>query len=375
MNWLAKNNTTILSLIFVLILTALTVFVLGGSGYISLILLGITIVLSLLCLITNIKGPYEITAFCVATLFFFVILYCDSNTIETQVKGYLLHEWDWIALIVAASSLIFAACTYTSQEKTQNNTLQITPLSQLGLLIDLVRHSYMNIAVIYAVDGKMEELKKTLPTSEPYDIYYPSEEHIIKLRSDDTAISPAVFASDPARSGELQRFRFNLRNANLELEVVCKHLCDPDLVAEIKRRDIEMIKYRIDYNIQKIGEIMRKLWGKSPEEIARTVLDYVNINAAQKKSNDNDPDYTKLLTEADRYFGNSTGKYFYKGFKKDGKRTELLKLLFPRKEEESPTEEENKFLRRLNQNIYINMHKCNGKFIRLIPYKKINKVM
>ena len=319
----------------------------------------------------NRYSPYRLALLALDLLLFFVFLAINNHepVCWTEIGTYLennilVAKWDWLAFIIASVSLIFAACTWSSQERTQKNTLQTTPESQFGMLKDFVRHTYRNIAVIYAIEYLMEGHYRT---------HYPAEEHILKLRSDDTSINPSLFADNHDKSGMLQRLRFNLRNGNLELNVIANRLKDENVCVEMKMMDIQTIKKRLDYSIERVQDIMKNVWGYSEKEIAEKILDYVVDKAAN--ANDKKSDYTELHDTAKAAFDKNEIEYYYTGKDSKGKYTKFINVLFP--DDKGGSKDNPKsyvgFLLKLNQNIYAEIY--HPERIHLIPFSKEGHVL
>lgn len=356
--YINKNSFITLSFCFTIICIAL--FFIGThhkvlSSFVLFFLL-LNVGLSIWCWLQKRYSPYR-TALAVVNTVVFVILsifyFCTpvSNDIKILFENHLhLNTWDWIAFILAGITLIFAACKWSSQEKTQKNTLQITPEGQYALLTDSVRDAYRNLSLIYALDYKISGLSGQ---------YYPSEELILRMCSDDRFIFPSLFADDYEKCRRLQRFRVNVRNANIELRVIADRFKDRSIKSELHEDDIRLIKDRIDNNIKRLHELLKLLWEYDANK-AKALYKYIKENAAN--CNDDKEEYLKLFAEADEKFDSGELQYFYTGRKRNGKPTEFLNLLFPISNEDDEAE----FLRKLNNNIYADAH-LYGR-IRLIPY-------
>lgn len=319
-------------------------------------ILFLNVVLSIRCWMQKIDSPYR-AALAVINTAVFVILnlsfahIIDWSNIKNHLENHLhLNTWDWIAFIVGFITLIFAACTWSSQEKTQKNTLQITPKSQYSLLIDSVRDTYRNLSVVYALDYRMKGL---------YGQYYPSKEIILRMCIDDRFIFPSLFAEEHEKCCRLQRFRINIRNANIEFKIIANRFMNPNTKKELQEDDVRAIKDRIDGNIKRLHNLLKDLWNYD-EKKAEDLRQYITENAAN--CNDNKSEYIKLFSEAEEKFKSGSLEYFYNGYDSEGKQTEFMKLLFPN----SNNSEEADFLMKLNMNIYADAHLFGR--IRLIPY-------
>ncbi len=326
-------------------------FVLAG-----IILQTANTLMAILCWIRNKHSPYAIALSTVNISLYAVIMLlfiCAPQTIT--IKNFfkeimVLDTWDWVAFVLGSVTLIFAACTWSSQEKTQRNTLQITSDGQYNLLSDSVRDTYRNISLIYAIEFKMKDL---------FGKYYPSDELLLRMCTDDRAIYPSLFAEDNDKCCRLQRYRVNTRNANTELRIIVERFKDSTIKPELHIDDLRMLKERIEGNIERLHKLLVHLW-EYDKDMANKLCAYIIDNAAN--CNDDKEQYSRLLNEADEKFDSGELEYFYPGVDINGQRTEFIKLLFP----EPNYTEEAEFIRKLNKNIYTDAH-LHGR-IRLIPY-------
>lgn len=76
-----------------------------------------------------------------------VFKYCWENKGINYFRG----KGDWIAIVIAFISMVYAVFTWQSQRDTQRNTQGITPEVQKGILIDYGRHYYRNVIALSAV--------------------------------------------------------------------------------------------------------------------------------------------------------------------------------------------------------------------------------
>ena len=357
LSFLDKNSFITTS--FCITLACIVLYFIGSYNIVwtvsALILLVLNYVLSICCWIRKKHSPYRTALFAVnsAVLILLGVFFLYTTPINFNdifEKQLHLKVWDWIAFILGGLTLIFAACTWSSQEKTQQNTLQITPDGQYRLLEDSVRDAYRNLSLIYALSERMKGLE---------GLYYPSDEIILRMCADDRFIYPSLFADDPNKCRQLQRYRINIRNANIEYKVIADRFKDADVNKEIHVDDIRFIKARMESNLQRLYDLLISLWGYDVN-MAEGLRAYIKKNAAD--SNKEKDEYKELFAEADKKFDSGELEYFYTGIDEKGERTKFMKLLFP----EGGGEEESEFLRTFNKNIYADAH-LYGR-IRLIPY-------
>lgn len=294
------------------------------------------------------RGPFEISVFGLAILSLGIGSACFLSVgvhdqMVSAINTTLLKDWDWVALIVAAVSLIFAACTWVSQEKTQRNTMRITPDIQFALLRDIFRDTYRMLEVVCALERKMEGR---------YATHYPAEYHFYKLQYSEDMIYPESFIDEPSNCSLIKNLGVNFRNANIDIHVATKHISSPAMHPEIKKHDFEMLKKRIIYTLERTREVMKTVWHKTDAEIADAVREYV-ITEAQDRHNEK---REKWLKEADEVL-KSEKDYYYHATEKN-----YIGILFPG---QINSDEAKEFLRKFNRNIY---YMLNSDAICIIPF-------
>lgn len=222
--------------------------------------------------------------------------------------------------------------------------MRISPDIQRSIFIDYFRHSYRNIMVIYALH---ERLKNRL------DDYYPSEEHIIKIKTDISAIYPEAFISDPGKCALIHNFMLVVRNANIELDIAIRHLVNKNISSEIKERDLSKIKSRIEYNICRTMEILDSGFSAGSETI--TPLQHVTVNAIDIINNDTA--WTSYLERAKRDMEEGRIEPLYTDAE-----SQFIMALFP----DGDQEKIKSFLNQLNIHIWAMLYRPGE--IALLPY-------
>ncbi len=347
------NGDSLMIIAVVLIIIGLIIYYLSENIWVSGLFLAASAGLSVR-LVWKRKGPFEfaVCSFSVISLVLF-ILCCSVESahfkIEKALEYLFLNDWDWFALLVAVISLIFAACTWISQERTQKNTMRITPEIQLNLLKDIFRHSYRNMMVLYALEARLRER---------YDTHYPSEEHLQKMKMSDDVLYPESFIERPEMCSLIQNLKLNLRNRDIELDTATEHLKNPSMPPEIKAREMRMLKKGIEYTIKRTTKVMNQLYkgGMHHSDIA----EYVHETAATRRyDHEHDPEFAGRMDEAFRLMDRGEFKPYYTDAE-----SEFIKSLYPDKDADKIAE----FLRYLNANIYA-METGDGE-IWAIPFNK-----
>lgn len=359
----STSNPVRLSFSIVLTVVALLIYA-AWSGSLFMEIVSVTLLfcafaIAIWCYSKNTLGPFEISISGITAILFIIITLSTCSTtvkchIDAAIENTLLVKWDWIALLIALSSLVFTACTWVSQERTQRNTMRITPEIQLGILWDIFRHSYRNIMVIYALH---ERIRNRL------DSYYPAVEHIDKLRINEEYLYPEAFVGNALDCGTFIQYKFNIRNGNIELGIAAQRLVARDTHHTVKERDLNKIKSRIEYTIMRTAQTIKELYGISNLEIAKQALDYVNKRAIEKI----DKGDSKLLGDiADRYDRGLIPQFY------TADNSELIKALFPVSDDIMDNDMANNdtkidgFIRKLNIHIHLMLQKSGE--ICIIPF-------
>lgn len=271
-----------------------------------------------------------------------------SSTVQTLHIGN--DSWDWIAVSIACISLFYGCITFNSQHQTEKNTMKITPESQRQILIDYIRHYYRNLVIICAVESKL---------GNRFDEYYPSEEHLLKLKVELDDLHPAAFYNHSDKYKAIHKLLTLMRNFNTEIDVATSHICDRNVWKEAKKRDFATLKFKMGLLAENTFDTINAIWPKTLEnnfkEVKSTLTDALGR------------DYNKIeLPEAIEKMKNVENKMPY--FKNE--KTFFTKTIFSSKDEIE------QFLFKLNCNIYAEIHAKNSngfdnsEKIFLIPFNK-----
>lgn len=362
------NSRIMLILSFLLTIASAIIFIIAPqaipSEIFAILFQTIAFALGTYCWLKDKEGPASITATILSFITLFMTITCVwtgwvNNDICLGIEHVLLNQWDWAALVIACISLIFTASTLYSQRKTEKNTRHITVESQKELLKDYIRHFYCNLIIICAV---YERLNKR------YNLYYPSEEHLLKLNADLESLHPEAFFNHSSQYDIIHKLKFTIRNFNLELEVITKHLCNRAVCKEAKERDFNTLKFKMGNLILDTVNVIIAISEEdtnnteNPIRIKKEIREFLAEYATNRnKAN------TELMERAKQLFENKEIDFYYPSLT-----TELEKALFPEKN----CTEINSFLMLLNRNIYTEIHGKNSMDsdkIFLIPFKKTTR--
>lgn len=160
-----------------------------------------------------------------------------AEYIKQTAENTAFFPWDCIALIVAGFSMYYALRTWHSQRQTERNTHRLEPNVQKELLIDLCRHFYRNLVISYTIAKKIRPDFKR----------YPSEEHLLKMKVNLEDIHDELFYKQEESFFQISKLYLNLRNYNMELDIISDHLRNPALDKETKERDLKTLMFKCSF--------------------------------------------------------------------------------------------------------------------------------
>ncbi|MDR0332822.1 MAG: hypothetical protein LBI15_05105 [Dysgonamonadaceae bacterium] len=190
-----------------------------------------------------------------------------------------------IALFVAFNARKWTEKGALWQKQAEINTRamrQIQKEQQEFILLDFIRHLYRNKVVISTLQWKLDK---------KYDTYYPSDEHILKLRIPLEELKLDRFSNSSNHFDELHKLKLLCRNVNIEVGIAYEHLKmkKNQFLAEDKKLDLDVLEFKCQLLTKKIIELMCKLdllkaekWNKEIEEI-RNSDDYKLFESIENK--------------------------------------------------------------------------------------------
>lgn len=299
---------------------------------------------------------YRVSTIILAILVLILSAYIAITPIDTEIidqkflatiRRFRLGEntWDWFAVTIACASMIFTTMTYWSQRTTEKNTMKITPESQREILIDYARHFYCNLIIICAIEAKL---------AKRFNEYYPSEEHLLKLKVDLDDLHPAAFYNYASKYSAIHELMVKMRNYNTEIDVAIRHLCNKNVFAQAKMRDFSTLRFKMSFLTQEILKTMDSIWNKNAEQNMVDVKNLIKETSEKRNSNENTDkaaEHLSSFSEQYPYYGNHDSFFVKKLFNGEG--------------------EADKFLHGLNCHIYIEMTAKNSEGsdkILLIPF-------
>ena len=204
----------------------------------------------------------------------------EENTKQTDLAK--TDTDDWYLIVVTTLSLFGAFISMFFNIKTVRNTKkteiavineteqkQIKTKFQEKLLLDLIRHLYRNKIVVCALRWKLSEKDKKPNTktvkTENYNLCYPSEEHLLKLKVLPEDLRLDRFENAPEHYDALHKLELYFRNYNIEIDVTLDHLKQKNMTVEVKDRDLDTLEFKSGFLTAEIDKLMIDL--KLPHDI------------------------------------------------------------------------------------------------------------
>ncbi len=161
-----------------------------------------------------------------------------------------------LPFVVSLLAFLVSLCSLWQTSAVENNTKTSSIDQQVDLLLDFLRHIYRNFVVICTFFLKM--MNKGGGKSKSYR-YYPSEEHLHKLKIPLDRLQFNSFYSNPSQLSEMDKLYLNFRNFNLTVDTVAAHLSNPCISKADKNRDIELLCYEMGDMSAKIFRLLNTL--------------------------------------------------------------------------------------------------------------------
>lgn len=234
------------------------------------------------------------------------------NTEEDSIKdGW--NVYGWIAFLIAAFTLLYAIRTFRAQNATERHTQKAPKDAQLGVLKDLPRHFYRNLACTCA-----SLLKFRTQTLSKFGgrLCYPSEANILKLTTlPDEFILPIDSSSD-LEYQKMHEEKLLFKNYNLEIEVAAKHFATKGLSDDSLKNDYDNLLFKPLFLTTRMFELQDMITSDSRNAYVNNVVyalyafakehfEKIDINAFVNDKH-NEIDYLNTITD-DSVFVNSIG--------------------------------------------------------------------
>ncbi len=192
---------------------------------------------------------------------------------HTKPEVIINQKWDYyfmwifsvIAGVLAIPALILSFKTANMTEKTARNTRRINQQAQMARFRDLIRHLYRNKVCVCAIQWKLSD--------SGFDRYYPSEEHMLKLKVLPEDMRLERFDNNTHEHYEkLHELELLFRNYSIEVDVALGHLKSKVLSDDVKKEDLRMLDFKSQYLTLRICELMNKTGMPIDDSVVRSML-------------------------------------------------------------------------------------------------------
>lgn len=186
--------------------------------------------------------------------------YSVMSDVERNTRfNFWANGWNLIgvfALIVAIWSLVIARKTFTAQNATEKHTQNAPKGAQIGVLKDLPRHFYRNLACTCA---SLLKFRHESNTKNGKRLQYPSEANILKLTTlPDEFILP-IDSTDADVYQKMHEEKLLFKNYNMEIEVAAKHFATKGISDSSLKNDYDNLLFKPFYLTSRMFELQDKM--------------------------------------------------------------------------------------------------------------------
>lgn len=245
-----------------------------------------------------------------------------------------------VSIIIAAIALIIETVTWFGITGTKQSIIdeaeknRVDKECQYRLFQDIIRHLYRNRVCTITMEIKMKVLAElNFEGQNTYKNYYPSEEHILKLKLLPSDIHLEEYYRDANTYQLLHEMELQLRNYNTEIDSAYIHLPSTTVPEETKKRDFDTLNFKTSFLTGKLIELMNIMWPEKDNLYEAQSLifnsqqnNYKNNKGSIMKDN-NRAQYEKSITERLESKKMSTDIYITKIFKTSSTREKFLEGL------------------------------------------------
>lgn len=202
-----------------------------------------------------------------------VALHVGKTSSNTQA-----YPWTYINIVLAFLGAVFAGFGCRYSWKTAKNIERVNRTTQEKLFEDLIRHLYRNNVCTLAFAAKMEK----------NPVQYPSDEHILKLKTLPEDIHVEQYNSKSEDYAIMHGLCLLLRNYNTEIEIIHEHLRNPHLDIIVKKEGLRTMLFKPLYLTNRILEAMNKVYGKDNRMNVITIILSEHYNKLSENYNKKD---------------------------------------------------------------------------------------
>lgn len=206
----------------------------------------------------------------------------DTNRIFNKDNwdsyGILALAISIFSILIAIFSCIFTKQTLTAQQKTEEHTQNAPLQAQIGILKDLPRHLYRNLACTCAA---LLKFRASTNKKKGIRLKYPSESNMLKLLVlPDDFILP-IDASDEKTYCKMHEEKLLFRNYNLEIQTAAEHFANKSIPDSSLQNDYDNLLFKPVFLVAKMFELQDRILvdksGKPNQEnnIAYTIYAFI----------------------------------------------------------------------------------------------------
>lgn len=185
----------------------------------------------------------------------------DNTTEEPWTDDW--NFYGWVAFGVALGALVFGVLTYFSQRKTAKHTENAPISAQIGVMKDLPRHFYRNLACTCAALLKFRDKSNI---SNGVRRKYPSEANIRKLATLPEEFILPIDIPDSGLYQKMHECRVLFRNYNMETDVASTHFAIRRLPDDSLKNDYDNLLFKPFYLTSRMFELKALFPVKSLKE-------------------------------------------------------------------------------------------------------------
>ena len=176
------------------------------------------------------------------------------NTKEDFVKS----GWTLFAILTFVISFIVSIFTWWSQWRTEKHTKNVSVNSQLGMLDDLPRHFYRNLACTVAMLLKYRHKDNITEENNTFKAY-PSEANVLKLQTlPEEFILPIDMASDKVFD-EMHEQKLLFKNYNIEVAAASEHFSRKHIKEKSLVNDYDNLLFKPIFLITRLCDLYEML--------------------------------------------------------------------------------------------------------------------
>lgn len=184
----------------------------------------------------------------------------DTNRIFNKDNwdsyGILALAISIFSILIAIFSCIFTKQTLTAQKKTEEHTQNAPLQAQIGILKDLPRHLYRNLACTCAA---LLKFRASTNKKKGIRLKYPSESNMLKLLVlPDDFILP-IDASDEKTYCKMHEEKLLFRNYNLEIQTAAEHFANKSIPDSSLQNDYDNLLFKPVFLVTKMFELQDRI--------------------------------------------------------------------------------------------------------------------